>query len=130
MGLTQLQPRDEGADSCRPRGRLRSPTPVPGHPLRGRRVPGDAQLPRLQDARGPRQTGQGSSGMLRPAAATPTLPRTPPRAPTTLTTERTPAAMVPLAGTPTTPYSLLDITKPNPTFQDLRVSPSTVILTE
>merc|ERR1719376_382968 len=53
-----------------------------------------------------------SPGILRPPAATPTLPLTHPRAPTTLTTERTPAATVPSAGTPTTLFSLVDITKP------------------
>merc|ERR1719183_2107651 len=46
--------------------------------------------------------------MLRLLAATPTLPPTQLRVRTTLTTERTPAATAPSAGTPTTPSSSPD----------------------
>merc|ERR1712037_615623 len=71
--------------------------------------------------------------MFRLLAATPTRPPTQLRVRTTLTTERTPAGTAPSAGTPTTPSSSPD-TETQSTFfwpdQDLRVSPSTVIVTE
>merc|ERR1719391_1788623 len=54
-----------------------------------------------------------SPGMLRPLAATRTTLPHPTRGPTTLTTERTPAATGPSAGTPTTPSSSPD-TKTSP----------------
>merc|ERR1712018_902457 len=147
MGTYTLQLRDEGPDSRRPCGRLCRPTPVPGHPLGGRRVRRPGQVPRLQDARGPGQAGESGPGrgqlperppmlmppmmpspvMLRLLAATPTRPPHLTRDPTMLTTERTPAATVPSAGTPTTPFF-----SPGTKVQvfDLRVSPSTVIVTE
>merc|ERR1712072_164269 len=62
MGTYTLQPRDEGPDSCCPCGCLCRQTPIHGDPLGGRRIPGNAPVPRLQDAGRARQASQGRPG--------------------------------------------------------------------